>query len=172
MKKKITYTQDTQTINEMELTSKKFLKKAKEFLMENAQLEKDEILYVVKARETGDGEVIEQGAYYGVDSSPLQFLINSKEHSEDVFLVEATSFEAIREYLINTKSNDNIYVFKVLYKDFKLCKIESFYGGEHDLEFYIFEHDEELSGYGEVLKRLGEVNYAPSINFLSSEDDE
>jgi len=45
IEKEITYAHDTQVIDEIELTPKKFLKKAEIFLMANAKLEKDEILY-------------------------------------------------------------------------------------------------------------------------------
>ena len=173
MKKKTTYKYNSQTTNEVQLTSKKFLKKAKEFLIENAEIQENEILYVVKALKSANGEVMAYGAYYGTDMSPLDFLINSKSHSEKVFLAEAVSSEAIIGYLLNNKNTDsnyNVYVFKVLYKDFKLCKIESFYGGEDDLDFYIFdEYDEEFNHHGEVLKRFGRVNYAPSLSLFSCE---
>jgi len=169
MENKITYTQDTQNINAIELTPKKFLKKAKKFLRANEKLEKNEILYVVKASKTSEEEVIVEGAYYGAEISPLWFLVNSKEYSENVFLAEATSSEAIIEYLLSNKDkeiNDNIYVFKVLYEDFKLCKIKSLYGGEHDLSFYIFDSD--LNTNEEVLKRFGKDTYSPNLNFFLS----
>ena len=81
------------------------------------------------------------------------------ECMENVFLAEATSLDALIEYLSKKQSDveTNIYVLKVVYKDFKLCKVESFYGGKHDLDFYIF--DEEINANSEVLKRLGKVNY-------------
>ena len=169
MKKKTTFKYDTQTFNEVELTSNKFLKKAKEFLIDNSNLEEDEILYVVKAFENSDGDLTVDGEYYGADVSPLTFLINSKDYSEHVFLEESISSNALIEYLLSHKkstSQYNLYLFKVLYKNLKLYEIKSFYGGENDLEFYIFdEYDEELNRYGEVIKRFGRVSYAPSINF-------
>ena len=171
---KPTYTHDIQIIDEMNLTSNTFLREAEDFLMKNAQLEVNEILYVVKATKTVDEKVIVHGAYYGLEMSPLQFLVNSKEYSEDVFLAEATSSEAMIEYLLNNKNEEadyNVYLFKVLYKDFRLCKIESLYVGKNDLDFYIFdEYDEKSDRYGKILKRFGEVNYAPSINFFLSEE--
>ncbi len=123
---------------------------------------------------TSDGEVMASGAYYGVEMSPLTFLVNAKDHSENVFLAEATSSDALALYLLNNnkESDFNIYVFQVLYKDFKLQKIKSIYGGEHDLDFYIFdEYDEESNSYGEVLKRLGIVNYVPSLNYYMPVED-
>jgi len=175
IKNKPTYKYDTHEIQEVQLGTKKSIKKAKEFLLANAEVAEDEILYVFKALKTSNGDVVASGAYYGAEMSPLTFLINSKDHSENVFLVEATSSEALLEYLLSNTERDleyNIYVLKVLYKDFELCKIKSFYGGNHDLDFYIFdEYDEELNSYGEVLKRLGKVNYVPSLNYFISEVD-
>jgi len=170
MKKKTTFQYDTQTFNEVELSSKKTLKKAKEFLMDNSDLEEDEILYVVKAFENGNGELIVDGAYYGVDMSPLTFLINSKDYSEHVFLAESLSSDALIAYLLSNKKSTaeyNLYVFKVLYKNFKLCEIKSFYGGANDLVFYIFdEYDKEFNRHGEVLKRFGTINYIPSVKLF------
>ncbi len=170
IKNKLTCKYDTHEIAEVQLTSKMFLKKAIEFLRANAEVAEDEILYVFKALKTFNGEVVTSGAYYGVEMSPLTFLINSKDHSENVFLAEATSANALLEYLHSNREKDldcNIYVLKVVYKDFKLCKIESFYSGNHNLDFYIFdEYDEESNCYGEVLKRLGKVDYIPSISYF------
>ena len=142
---------------------------AKEFLTINANTKENEILYAVKATAASDGTVMALGIYCGAEINPLKFLVNSKKRSENVYLKQVTLSEAIIEYFLSNKDEDinyNIYLFKVLYKDFKLCKIESFHGGENDLEFYIF--DKKSGIHGEVLKRFGKVKYAPSLSFSSS----
>lgn len=165
--RKTLYTHEIQTTDEMKLTSKKFLKKSKEFLLQNNKMKENEILYIVKATMTSNGDVVAYGAYYGIEMSPLNFLVTSEEYKENVSLAEVTSKEGMIEYLLNNKNeetDENIYLFKVLYEDFKLCKIESFYGGKNALDFYIFdEYDEEQNRYGKVLKRFGKIDYIPDL---------
>jgi len=169
-KKKHMYTYDKQEIRTVAFKKKKFLKEAKKFFIDISDMQKDDILYVVKAAMNKQRKVVTRGTYYGVETSPLSFLVNSKYSSEEVFLGEAHSMEAIYKFLMTSKENnidENIYIFKVLYQDYTFSKIESLYGGVNELDFYIFERDDAMCiRKGKVLKRFGEVDYSPSLNYF------
>lgn len=159
-------TYDTQEIKHVEFNRKEFIKKAKEFFNLSLPLQRDEIFFIVQADMDKYGKVSAFGAYYGICMSPFTFLVNFKEYSEEVFLAEATDEEAMLKYIKKSKKeSNNLYLFKVLYKNFKMQSISSFYGGVHDLDFYMFDYsDDDSKGYGEVLKRFGIVEYSPNIN--------
>ena len=169
MKKKISCVYDTQESNKVELSNKKFIKKIKEFFVSNADMKENETFYVVKAFIDKDKRIHTHGAYYGTEMSPLDLLVNSENNSEEVFLAEATSSDAMLEFIESsekTVQHENIYIFKVLFENFELSKIQSFYGGENILDLYLFHHDDEEDSYsGEVLKRFGKVDYVPSLSF-------
>lgn len=172
MKKKINRIHDIHEVNEVELSKKKFLKNIKEFFIANSNLRDDEIFYIVKANIDKEHIVQTYGAYYGPDSSPLSFLVNSKKSSDEVFLAEATSKEAMLEFIGKStmhNRDENIYAFKVQYKDFKLCKLESIYGGKLNLSLFMFEYSDEEDAHEKiVLKRLGKIEYVPSLNYFMS----
>jgi hypothetical protein len=144
MKIKSTYKYDIHKIVEAQLTTKKFLKKVKKFLYKRKKLQNGEILYVAKVRKISNNQIVTSAAYYGMDVSPLKLFINFNNNSEDIFLAEALSLDALIEYLLHKPNkNDNIYAFKIFYKDFKICKIESFYRHEDEFNIYIFDEDDE-----------------------------
>ena len=50
-----------------------------------------------------------------------------------------------------------MYIFKVLYKDFKLCKIKKFYTGKNDLKLSI------LVNFNKGSHTYDKVDYTPNI---------
>ncbi len=160
---------DTQKSNKVDLSKKKLIKKIKGFFKSNTQMKKGEVFYVVKAFIDEDNKVQSYGAYYGAEINPLSLLVNSDDYSDEVFLAEAISKKAMLEFIgksKNNEQNENIYAFKILYQDFNLLNVESFYGGIYDLDLYMFEHNEEVDNPNrKMLKQLGKVTYTPSLNF-------
>ncbi len=166
----ITYSYDSQSLSEISFNQMTFHEGIKELFFGNSPLEEDEIICVIKAHTDETDGVISHGAYFGMDMSPFTFLVNSKESSEEVFLAEASCEEAILEFIQHSSHNrkeENIYVIKIQYQNFKISNIKSIYGGPFELDFYVFYREEDgTSNHGEVLKRLGRVNYIPSINYF------
>jgi hypothetical protein len=75
---------------------------------------------------------------------------------EKVFFAEALNFKAMISF-IKSLSDENIYLFKVKYKEFTMQKISSFYAGEYeDVEVLIYDAHEEESEKGKMLTLFGE----------------
>lgn len=155
---------------ESKLSKKKFLKVAKDFVKEKLTLKKDETLFVVKATIDEENQVVSHGAYYGSESSPLSVLVNSKDNSEEVFLAEALDGEAVVELLKRSKKSEvteNIYIFKVVFKEFKLISVESFFVNPLKLTLTMFEYSDPEERQATMLHELGELEYVQNLSFYA-----
>lgn len=168
--KNMTYTYEKQEFNKVKFNRKTFINNAQEFFISNLPIKEDEIFIVIKAEIDEENNVKAFGSYYGSEISPLSFLVDSKKCAEEVYLAEAKNRDAMIEYIKKSKDErDNIYIFKVLFKDFHLESITSFYGGQYDLDCYIFDaSDDDTKGLRKILKRFSITTsmYLPPIDLI------
>ena len=135
------------------LTQRKFLKKSHKYFFKQSELLKGEAIVIVKAS-YNNGEIDAYGAYFGVDNSPFTFVVQNQEEGCKVRLAEATTKEAMMNFLATNKLHESIYVLKASLKDFKLHTMENIYRDQNNLELLMFHHTEDGEEYGDVLKLM------------------
>lgn len=146
IKNKSTYTYDTRSIKEKNLSHKKSNKEIEDFFIKHSELEEDEIFFVVKVMVDIENNIQVTGGYHGIEILPFTFLIFTEESDEEVQLAEFSSQEFMLEYMqLHKNSNYNNYIFKIKYKNFKIVNMESIYGGPFDLDFNIINRREGLA---------------------------
>lgn len=148
-KEKTCFKTDKKTKNK-KLTQRKFLKKANKYFFKQSQLHQDEALFIIKVSYK-NGKIDAYGAYYGVDNSSFTFVVENDEVGCEVYLAEATSKEAMMNFLAASKLHESIYVLKASLKDFQLHTMESIYRNQNNLDLLMFHYTEEGEEYGDVL---------------------
>lgn len=149
-----------ETSTQNELSNKKFLKKANKFFMKYSKEMKEEVFYIVRA--SVDGKLSVNSIYFGEEHSPLTLVIDSNDSSKEVTLEKALSLDIVMEFIDATKANESLYLFKVLYKDFKLYDIKTYYSDIYDLSLNIFHIDKKKKK--KLLKKIGVDQYSPSLS--------
>ena len=175
MKNEIECIYETQKIKKSSYEQIDCIEHAENFLKENIFLKDNEIFYVIKAS-LEDGDLDTEGRYLGVNDSPIDALINWDGNSNEILLSSVSSIEALLLYLEESRKSplfENIYVFKIRYKESKMHKIKSFHYDIYDIDLYLFESCNKQNGNrGEVLKILGDRETLSAINFYVPDVDE
>jgi len=160
MKTEMNFTWESQAQWHGLTTHKKLRKEAKEFLDSSFSTEQSEPLYVIKAHMDENGVVSSHGVCYG-QPHHLQFIVESECDEEEVFLAEATSKEAVLQFIKMGKKrvpSENIFIFKLPLWDSQYFNTSSFHGGEHPLALKMYPYDEEKEEMQlEPIKVLGSV---------------
>ena len=175
MKNEIKCIYETQKIKISKDGKTQCLDYASKFLKENVFLDNDEIIYIVKASVV-DTNLLTEGKYLGSDSNLIDALINWDGNSIEICLSTVSLIEDMLGYLEesqNSSTLENIYIFKILYKDYKMHKIKSFHYDVNDIDLYLFDNSKKKNGNrGEVLKLFGDRETLSAINFYVPNVDE
>ena len=158
MKKKINSISESQIMFREQQTYKEFRKSAKAFFESLVMSPEEGTYYVVKAHIDEDGYVSSYGVVYG-EEQRLDLIVESRESIDETFLAEAYCAEDVMTFIKMCKDvspKENIFIFKVNFKDYELSSIQSFYGGKNDLILKMYPHrdliDEQTT---EAIKILG-----------------
>ena len=168
MKNEIECKYETQKIKKSSYEQIDCLENAENFFKKNIFLKTNEIFYVIKAF-VEETQLFTEGRYLGANNNPLDALINWDGNSNEISLSAVTSIEELLHYLQNSKRSskfENIYVFKILYKENRMHKIKSFHYDIHDIDLYLFDSSNKKNGNrGEVLKVFRDRDTLSAINF-------
>lgn len=165
-KKVVKYKYEEYTSSEHVVRKKKMKVKVEAFFLDNYPLEEDDVFYVLHTYIDKKDKVQTRAIYYGAEMSSLTLLVNSDKDSDEVFLAEATSKEAVLAFIDIQNKKESVYVFKVSFKDFKLTSVKSLYQENTALNVYLFNRKEDDEAYGEVLKVFGQEVYSPKLDYF------
>jgi len=124
--------------------------KAKSFFEENKPT-KNETFFVVKSSFNKENEIDAYGLYFGNGSSPVYVEAQTNTNVERIFLTEALDTTSVINF-IEKNNDENIYLFKVIFEDFEMKEITSFYSKKHKMDIIIYKDNEEKE---EVLEVFG-----------------
>jgi len=173
MKSRVEHIYETQKIDYVEFNQLKEIEKIEKFFIKNSEMKKNEFLYVIKVFVDSNEEIQTQGIYFANETNPLDMIVNGDNNTDEIVIELASSQDKMLEYINTSKTAEypeNIYIFKVLYRDFKLHKIKSFHYDLYDLDLYLFEKCHKKNGTrGQVMKIFGDRDFLTCINFYPNE---